>query len=285
MLQSIQDTFTLKNGVRIPCVGFGTYLIPDGDAALRVVSEAISLGYRHIDTAAFYKNEVSVGRAVRECGLDRRELFVTSKVWNTDRGYDKTLAAFQRTLDNLGLEFLDLYLIHWPANKKQFADCDRINAETWRALEELYLAGRIRAIGVSNFLRHHLETLQKTARIQPMVNQLQFHPSYMQAETTQYCQENGIQVEAWSPLGRSRMLAHPVLLELAAKYGASAAQICLRWALQHGVLPLPKSTSSERIAENTRIFNFEISPEDLARVDALPFALEKAPSHPDEIDF
>lgn len=283
-MKSMKEKFELANGTSIPCIGYGTYKTPIPETCEAVLA-ALKAGYRHMDTAAAYKNESGVGRAVRESGIAREEIFVTSKVWNTERGYDKTRAAFEKTLKELGLEYLDLYLIHWPANYRQFGkEAKRINAETWKALEDLYREGRVKAIGVSNFLPHHIEELMETAEVKPMVDQIEFHPGWAQKGVVRYCHDNGIVVEAWSPLGRREVLEHPVLVRLAEKYGKSAAQICLRWELQHGVLPLPKSANPARMAENTQVFDFVISGEDMAALDELHDIGGKC-SLPDEIDF
>lgn len=281
----LTDGFQLDNHVRIPCVGFGTWQTPDGDTAVRSVKCAVDCGYRHIDTAAVYGNEVSVGTAIQECGVSREELFITSKVWNEFRGYDKTLQAFERTMKDLKLDYLDLYLIHWPANEKQFGDrAAELNADTWRALEKLYADGRIKAIGVSNFRVHHLEKLLESAKVKPMVDQIEFHPGMMQKETVDFCQKNGILVEAWSPLGTGRMLTNETLMEIAGKYGKSVAQLCIRWCLQHQILPLPKSVTPSRIEENTKVFDFELSQEDMQRIDAMEY-FGGSGNDPDRIDF
>ncbi len=282
-MKTLYDTFRLRNGVEIPCIGFGTWQTPDGDTAVMAVSEAIRAGYRHIDTAACYGNEVGVGRGIKASGLEREKLFVTSKVWNTERGYDKTLSAFEKTISDLGLDYLDLYLIHWPASSFRFENWEEINLGTWRAMTELYKAGRIKAIGVSNFLPHHLKALTET-EISPMVNQIEYHPGLTQAETVAYCRENDIVVEAWSPLGTGRMLKSEELQVMAAKYGKSVAQLCIRWCLQNGVLPLPKSVTPSRIEENVDVFDFEITKEDMAEINAIPY-FGGAGLHPDEIDF
>lgn len=258
-LTSLTSPLKLSNGVEIPGLGFGTFQTPP-DVTRQVVLDALEVGYRHIDTAFLYDNEMGVGQAVRESGLKREDVFVTTKLWNTDRGYDETLKAFEVSLDRLGLDYVDLYLIHWPANRKQFGDkAAELNAQTWRAFEDLYAQGRIKAIGVSNFLPNHLEDLAKTATIKPMVNQIEFHPGWPQTETMQYCQRNDILVEAWAPLGEAASLTNDVIGEIAEKYQHTPAQICLRWEIQLGLLPLPKSVHRNRIEENTRIFDFELT--------------------------
>lgn len=280
----MEKQFELENSVHIPSVGFGTWQTPDGATAVDAVRCAIETGYRHIDTAAVYGNEKSVGEGIAHSGIDRRELFVTSKVWNTERGYDTTLRAFDKTLADLGLEYLDLYLIHWPATAHRFEDWQRINADTWRAMEKLYHDGRVRAIGVSNFLPHHLEALMDGAEEQPSVNQIEFHPGFMQAECVNFCKSCGIVVEAWSPLGTGRMLNNATLKTIATRYGKSVAQVCIRWALQHEVLPLPKSVTPSRIRENLDVFDFELSSVDMLTIDRMEY-FGGSGLNPDKIDF
>lgn len=282
-MKSLKDTFLLSGGGTIPCVGFGTWQTPDGDVAINSVKTALEAGYRHIDTAAVYRNEVSVGEGIIASGVNRRDIFVTSKVWNKFRGYDTTLAAFERTLTDLKLDYLDLYLIHWPANAKQFENWNEINLDTWRAMIRLYKEGLIKNIGVSNFLPHHLRPLMET-EVTPMVNQIEFHPGFMQNETLEYCKKNNILVEAWSPLGCGRMLDNVTLIEIAAKYGKSVAQLCIRWCLQNGTLPLPKSVTPSRILENTNVFDFDISDEDMARINAMEYCGGSG-NNPDTVDF
>lgn len=279
----VKKTFTLSNGYDMPGVGFGTWKSKDGEDAYNSIIEAFKAGYRHVDTAAMYRNEASVGKAVRECGLKREDIFVTSKVWNKNRGYEKTMAAFEKTLATMELDYLDLYLIHWPAIPLQFEDWDQINLDTWRALTDLYKAGKIKAIGVANFYPKHLESLMKT-EVPPMVNQIEYHPGYTQDEVVKYCQENGIVVQGWSPLGNGAVLGSEFLAEMAAKYNKSVAQICLRFAVQNGIVPLPKSVTPERIASNLDIYDFEISEEDMAAIAAMP---ETGFSgwNPNEVDF
>lgn len=277
------QTMTLNNDVRIPAVGYGTWQSPDSEITVEGVKTAVSCGYRHIDAAAVYGNEQSVGKGIAECGIAREKLFITSKVWNTERGYEKTLAAFEKTIKDLGVSYLDLYLIHWPAASQMYENWEEINLETWRAMTELYKAGKIKSIGVSNFKPHHLKALMKT-EVKPMVNQIEFHPGLLQEETVQYCRENNILIEAWSPLGTGRMLTNPLLMEIAEKYGKSVAQLCIRWVMQHDVLPLPKSVTSSRIEENLKVFDFEISADDMKKIDALD-NFGGSGLDPDKVDF
>ncbi|WP_294463844.1 aldo/keto reductase [uncultured Anaerofustis sp.] len=283
-MKSLTDTFKLNNGYEIPCIGYGTFQTPDGESVVNGVKEAIKAGYRHIDTAWFYQNEKGVGQAIRESGVKREDLFITSKLWNSDRGYKSAKEAFEKSMDNLELEYLDLYLIHWPANKKQFENAEEINADTWRAFEEIYETGRVKAIGLSNFLPHHIDELMKTAKIKPMVNQIEFHPGFAQIETAKYCIKNDIVVEAWSPLGRKDALSNETLIELSKKYNKSVAQICIRWVLQHNILPLPKSVTPSRIIENADVFDFEINNEDMKVIDNIPYCGGQC-AKPDEVDF
>lgn len=282
-MKKMSDFYMLKNGVQIPCIGYGTWQTPSGEVALASVKSALDAGYRHIDTAAIYRNEDSVGEAIRASGIDRKEIFVTSKVWNKCRGYDMVMSAFDKTMTKLGLDYLDLYLIHWPAVAKHYDNWNEVNLDTWRGLTALYKEGRIKAIGVSNFLPHHLEALMQT-EIAPMVDQIEFHPGFMQTETVEFCKKNGILVEAWSPLGTGKMLTNETLMAIAAKYGKSVAQICIRWCLQHEVLPLPKSVTPSRIAENADVFDFTISDEDMAAIDAMEY-FGGSGFDPDNVDF
>lgn len=280
----MKKSFQLNNGLIIPSIGFGTWQTPNGDTAERIVSFAIQNGYKHIDTAAIYENEQGVGKGIKESGVDRSSLFVTSKVWNADRGYETTLKAFEKTLRDLQLDYLDLYLIHWPANKKQFANWEEINAETWHAMEELHAAGKIKSIGLSNFLPHHIEALLKTAKVVPAVNQIEFHPGFMQEETVAYCKQKGIVVEAWSPLGSGAILGNEVIKGIGEKYGKSVAQVIIRWVLQHDVLPLVKSITPSRVIENLEVADFELSAEDMRTIDAMKDCGGSC-TNPDEVDF
>jgi len=244
------------------------------------VKTAIKHGYRSIDTAAIYENEAGVGTGIREgmkeAGISREDLFVTSKVWNADLGYESTKKAFETSLNKLGLEYLDLYLIHWPVEGKY--------KEAWRALEDLYKEGRVKAIGVSNFHIHHLEDLMEDADIKPMVNQVEYHPRLTQKELQAFCQEQGIQLEAWSPLMQGQLLDNEVLQEIGKRYNKTVAQVILRWDLQNGVVTIPKSTKEHRIVENASIFDFELSKEDMELIDSLNQNHRVGPD-PDNFDF
>ena len=270
MFTSKTDCFTLSNGVKIPCVGYGTWQTPDGETTAECVKTALSLGYRHIDTAFAYGNEKSVGEGIRRSGVAREDIFVTTKHWVTERGYDKTVAAVETSLRLLGLDYVDLYLVHWPCVAKLSPDWKEINADTWRGFERMYKDGKLRAIGVSNYFPNHLEALMGMCEIPPMVNQLEFHPGYTQLENIRWSQQHGMLAEAWSPLGSGAVLVDPTLNAMAAKYGKSVAQLCVRFALQNDVLPLPKSTKPERIAANAEVFDFEITQEDMDALLRLP---------------
>lgn len=276
VITDIQGTFELHNGVAMPYFGLGVYQAGEGGEVERAIDWALEAGYRHIDTASFYDNEAGVGRAVRESGLPRESVFITSKVWNADQGYSQTLDAFGRTMDLLGLDYLDLYLVHWPVQGKY--------RDTWRALETLYRDGRVRAIGVSNFLEHHLEDLLAVADIVPMVNQLEFHPWLVQQQLQDYCASRKIRYEAWSPLMQGEIFGLPEMAELASKYNKTIAQIVLRWDLQKGVITIPKSTKRERIIANSQLFDFKLSAEDVARIDAMDRGHRFGPD-PNNVDF
>lgn len=279
-MNNLQSTITLANGVKMPWFGLGVFKVEEGPELVNAVKAAINNGYRSIDTAAIYENETGVGQGIREglqeAGVSREDLFVTSKVWNADLGYESTLAAYETSLQKLGLDYLDLYLIHWPVEGK-FKDA-------WRALETLYKAGRVNAIGVSNFQIHHLEELMKDAEIKPMINQVEFHPRLTQKELRAFCEEHGIQVEAWSPLMQGQLLENEVLKEIAEKYNKTVAQIILRWDLQNGVITIPKSTKEHRIIANADVFDFELSGEDMSKIDNLNQNHRVGPD-PDNFDF
>lgn len=279
-MENLQSTTTLRNGVKMPWLGLGVFKVEEGQELVNAVKTAITHGYRSIDTAAIYGNEVGVGQGVRqamaETGVARENLFITSKVWNSELGYEKTIAAYEESLTKLGVDYLDLYLIHWPVAGKY--------KEAWRALETLYKEGRVKAIGVSNFQIHHLEDLMKDAEINPMVNQVEYHPRLTQKELQAYCQQHEIQLEAWSPLMQGGLLDNTELKELAGNYGISIAQVILRWDLQNGVITIPKSTKEHRIAENATVFDFELTTEDMARIDSLNENHRVGPD-PDNFDF
>ncbi|MEH7373978.1 aldo/keto reductase [Neobacillus drentensis] len=272
MPTNLKDTTTLSNGVKMPWVGLGVFKVTEGEEVIQSVKAAIQNGYISIDTAAIYGNEEGVGQAIKDSGVPREDLFITTKLWNSEQGYESTLKAFETSLTKLGLDYLDLYLIHWPGKDKY--------KETWKAFEKLYKEGRVRAIGVSNFQVHHLEDLISSAEIKPMVNQVEFHPHLTQKELLAFCKNEGIQLEAWSPLKQGKLLSEPVLEDLAHKYNKSVAQVILRWDLQHGVVTIPKSIKEHRIIENADIFDFELSTEDMDKIDGLNQD-SRAGSHPD----
>ncbi|WP_404802062.1 aldo/keto reductase [Bacillus tianshenii] len=276
LLNGLTSTTTLHNGVEMPWFGLGVFKVEEGQEVESSVKMAIQAGYRSIDTAAIYKNEDGVGKAIKEAGVPREELFITTKVWNADQGYESTLAAFDASMEKLGLEYLDLYLVHWPVKGKY--------VDTWKALEKLYADGKVRAIGVSNFHIHHLQDILDVAEVKPMVNQVEYHPKLSQVGLLNFCKENGIQMEAWSPLMQGELLQNEVLMELAEKYNKSVAQIILRWDLQNGVVTIPKSVKEHRIKENADIFDFEITDEDMQKIHALNENKRVGPD-PDNFDF
>lgn len=280
---SLTDTYTLKNGVKIPVVGFGTWQSSDEEAEKSVLW-ALEAGYRHIDTAAAYKNETGVGRGIKKSGLTREEIFITTKLSNQEHGYEEAKKAIQDSLDKLDTDYIDLYIIHWPNPIKYRDNWKEANAESWRAMEEAVEAGKIRAIGVSNFHPHHLEALAETAKIEPTLNQILLNPSDMQTEVVKYNQAHDIVSEAYSPLGTGKIFEVEELKALAAKYNKSIAQLVLRWSLQNGFLPLPKSVHEERIHENADIFDFEIEKEDMEKINHLEGRAGSA-QDPDQTSF
>ncbi len=275
MIANLQDTVLLNNGVRMPGFGLGVFKVADGDLVMQSVKAALRNGYRSIDTAAIYGNEAGVGTAIEASGIPRDQLFVTSKVWNGDQGYDATLKAFEVSLHKLGLDYLDLYLIHWPV-KAHYLD-------TWRALLRLYEEKRVRAIGVSNFHIHHLKNILELSDVIPAVDQVELHPLLNQKELRDFCRENTIQIEAWSPIMKGN-LDLPLLLELSKKYGKTPAQVVLRWHVQHGIVVIPKSVHEHRIRENAQVFDFSLSADDMAAIDALN-ENKRFGSDPDNFDF
>lgn len=276
MPTNLQDTVTLHNGVKMPWFGLGVYKVKEGSEVVDSVKAAIKNGYKSIDTAAVYKNEEGVGQAIKEAGVPREELFITTKVWNADQGYESTLQAFETSMEKLGLDYLDLYLIHWPVSGKY--------NDTWKALEKLYMEGRVRAIGVSNFHVHHLKDLMADAEIKPMVNQVEYHPHLAQPELLEFCKAEGIQMEAWSPLKQGELLSEPTIVEIAEKHKKSPAQVILRWDLQNGVVTIPKSVKEHRIIENADIFDFELSAEEMDRLTSLN-KHERVGPDPDNFNF
>lgn len=261
MIQNLQDTITLHNGVKMPGFGLGVYKVDDGKTVVESVKTAINHGYRSIDTASFYDNEVGVGQGIKESGISREAIFVTSKVWNDEQGYESTLKAFERSLEKLDLEYLDLYLIHWPIKE--------LFKETWKALEKLYKDGRVRAIGVSNFNINQLKDLLADCNVKPLINQVEFHPHLTQVALRNLCKQENIQLEAWSPLKRGRLLEEPTILKIARKYHKTTAQVILRWDVQNQVITIPKSVTKERIIENAAIFDFSLTDEDMESMNQL----------------
>jgi diketogulonate reductase-like aldo/keto reductase len=264
----LTDTYTLSNGVKIPVIGFGTWQVEDGRQAVDAVKAALYAGYRHIDTAQGYGNEESVGRAVKDSGVKRDEIFITSKLVNSVRGYKQTKAALDESLGKLG-GFINLFLLHWPVPIDFKQNWKEMNAESWRAMEEYFQAGKLHALGVSNFHGRHVDELLKTAKVKPVVNQIRLCPGDTQDEVVAYSRGKGMLLEAYSPLGVGAVLQVPQMQELAAKYGKSVAQVAIRWSLQNGFLPLPKSVTPVRIRENANVFDFELSPDDMRIISAL----------------
>lgn len=266
---SLEDTYTLNNGVKIPIIGFGTWQTPDGDIAKHAVEVALNAGYRHIDTAAAYGNEKSVGQAIKNSGINRHDLFITTKLWNADHGYKSAKAAIDRSLQNLKVDYLDLYLIHWPNPVDMRDHWAEANAESWRAMEEAVQAGKIRAIGVSNFRKRHLDELLKTAEIKPVVNQIMLNPSDLQPDVVKVNNELKLLSEAYSPLGTGGLLGNETVNEIASEVGKSPAQVLIRWSLEHGFLPLPKSVHDKYIRANSEVFDFNLSSEQMNKLDSL----------------
>lgn len=277
MFKSIKDCVKLNNGIEMPILGYGVFRIDDNNETAECVKNAIKHGYRSIDTAMIYGNEEGVGKGIKESGVKREELFITTKVWNSDQGYNETLNSFERSMERLGLDYLDLYLIHWPVPKKN------MYVETWKALESLYRKGKVRAIGVSNFKISHLENIIANSDIVPAVNQVEYHPWFSQAELFAYMRKKGIYPEAWGPLGQGALLDNELLIEIAEKYDKTVAQVIIRWDIQKDVITIPKSTKEERIASNADVFNFELSNQDIEIIDSINKNQRIGPD-PDEFD-
>jgi diketogulonate reductase-like aldo/keto reductase len=276
MIKHISDQTVLNNGVKMPWFGLGVWRVEEGIEVITSVKSAIAAGYRSIDTAAAYRNEEGVGQAIRESGVPREELFITTKLWNKDQGYESTLKAFDDSMEKLGLDYLDLYLIHWPVKGKY--------RETWRAFNKLYEGGKIKAIGVSNFQIHHLNDILADSDVVPAVNQVEYHPRLTQKPLLDFCKKQGIQLEAWSPLMQGMLLDQPELMKIAEKHHKSVAQIILRWDLQNGVVTIPKSVKEHRIIENADVFDFELTAEDMASIDQLNQDQRVGPD-PDNFNF
>ncbi len=288
-ITTLKDTYTLSNGVKIPAIGFGTWQSPSGEIAYNAVLTALRCGYRHIDTATTYGNEESVGQAIadfiKESGIKREELFITTKLHNRDHGYEKTKAAIENSLKALGLEYIDLYLIHWPNPIMYRDDWKNKDQESWKAMEEAYKEGKLRALGLSNFWPHHIDAILETATIKPVVNQIKFCPSINQKEVADYSRAKGMMLEAYSPMGTGSVLNNKEMQEIAMKYNHSTAQVCIRYALQSGYIPLPKSVTPERIESNTDIFSFELSDEDMKKIASLEIDGITPARNPDETTF
>ncbi|GEN57536.1 glyoxal reductase [Halolactibacillus alkaliphilus] len=263
MLKGLMSTTTLSNGVEMPWLGLGVFQVDDGQEVKQAVIDAIEAGYRSIDTASVYGNESGVGEAIKAVDVPREELFITSKLWNKDQGYESTLAAFEATRKRLDLDYLDLYLIHWPVPEADLYE------DTWRAFEKLYQEKKVRAIGVSNFKEEHLQQLIKSSKVTPMVNQVEFHPHLTQEPLRDFCRQYNIQVEAWSPLKQGQLFDNDVLKKIAAPHNKTVAQVLIRWDLQSGVVTIPKSTKIHRIKENAAIFDFELSQEEMQTINRL----------------
>lgn len=268
-MEYYNEMIILNDGNKIPLIGFGTYKLKD-QIGVESVKNAISNGYRLIDTASIYGNEESVGKGIKESGVSRDEIFVTTKLWRENLGYESVKKELEKSLNKLGLDYIDLYLIHWPANAKNYNNWQKTNADSWRAMEELQAAGKIKSIGVSNFWQEHLEALFTTANIIPSINQIEFHPGYWQPELLRFWNENNIAVESWSPLARGKVFGNEILRNIAQNHNKSVSQICLRWIIQHDVIVIPKSTIIDRIKENIDIFDFELTENEMIQIDEMP---------------
>jgi diketogulonate reductase-like aldo/keto reductase len=273
-MNKLSETITLHNGVEIPKIGFGTFRIPDGKEVIDAVKTALQIGYRHIDTASAYNNETGIGKAIKESGIPRKDIFLVSKLKNSDQGYESTLNAFNDSINRLQVEYLDAYLIHWPKPLSQ---------DTWKAMEKLYKEGKIKAIGISNFMIHHLQSLLETCEIIPMVNQVELHPQFPQDELREFCSKHNIAIESWGPLMQGKIFGIELMKEFSAKYKKTIAQIALRWLYQLDIIAIPKSSNPERIKNNVDIFDFELSKDDMEKIKTLKG--DRIGPHPDKINF
>ncbi len=262
---------SLRNGNSLPCVGLGTWQITDKDVMADIILEAYMAGYRLIDTAAAYRNEIIIAKAINSAGIERKELFISDKVWNTSRGYEAVQNACKRSLKKLKTDYLDLYLIHWPASMKLYSDWADINADTWRGLEQLYKDGLVRNIGVCNFKKHHLEELKKTAEIMPQVDQTEFHPGMYQSDLLDYCRNEDIVIEASSPLGNGQILKNTVLMRIAEQKKVQSAAVCLKWAIQKGIVVIPKTSNKDRLYSNIEVFDFTLTDDEMSEIDNIPY--------------
>lgn len=283
-MKSIQDTFTLENGVKIPIMALGTWE-SKGEKCYETVLEALEMGYTHIDTAAIYENEKEIGKAIKDSNVKREDLFITTKLWNNAHSYEKAIEAFNESLERLGLDYIDLYLIHWPNPLEYRDDWIKANAEAWKAMEKLYHDGKIKAIGVSNFKIDHLNALFETALVKPMVNQIRICPGDTKEQLVEWCKNNGILIEAYSPFARGEVFESRVLKDIAAKHGKTKAQVVLRWCLEKGYVSLPKTVHKERLEENMNIFDFTLSNHELKEIDNIKTKYDKYSNEPDDIDF
>ncbi|MBQ3398109.1 MAG: aldo/keto reductase [Synergistaceae bacterium] len=268
-------TLKLNNGLTIPIMGFGTY-----KSELESIVSALEGGYKYLDTASYYGNERDISMALEQTGVKREEVFIASKIWRSDMGYDSTIKSFSRTLENLRTDYLDVLMIHWPRPNLELREWKALDLETWRAMEDLHSKGKIRALGLSNFLPYHSENILAHCRVRPSIAQLEFHAGHTQAFALEYYRREGIQVQAWSPIGRGRVLADELIIELAGKYHVTPAQVCIRFCIQEGVMPLPKASTPERLRENLECLDFEIDDEDISRIENMP-PMGWSGEHPD----
>ncbi|MBO4616097.1 MAG: aldo/keto reductase [Lachnospiraceae bacterium] len=278
------STYKLCNGIEIPTIGFGTWQIPNDSVGSNAVANALNMGYRHIDTAQAYQNEECVGEALRISGIDRDTVFITTKIANENHSYDLVMSSFENSLRLIGTSYIDLLLIHWPNPAMYRSRWEEANAETWKAMEELYAAGKVRALGISNFRAHHIVALQKTAKVQPMINQIRICPGEAHDDVEDYCRSMGMRIEAYSPLGTGSVFKMPQIVMIARKYNKTVSQVCIRWSIQKGYIPLPKTVTPERIKENYAVFDFELKEEDMQVISELE-GTNKNMCDPDTVPF